>query len=34
LQIEVDVRDPTGFDVVVNATPLGMKEGDPLPIEV
>jgi len=23
-----------GFDVVVNATPLGMKEGDPLPMDV
>ena len=27
-------RDPAGFDVVVNATPLGMKEGDPLPLDV
>ena len=26
--------DPAGFDVVVNATPLGMKEGDPLPMDV
>jgi shikimate dehydrogenase len=26
--------DPAGFDVVVNATPLGMKEGDPLPFDV
>ena len=25
--------DPTGFDVVVNATPVGMKEGDPLPLQ-
>lgn len=25
--------DPTGFDVVVNATPAGMKEGDPLPFD-
>lgn len=25
--------DPTGFDVVINATPMGMREGDPLPIE-
>lgn len=25
--------DPTGFDVVVNATPSGMKEGDPLPFD-
>ncbi|QNK66334.1 shikimate dehydrogenase family protein [Variovorax sp. PAMC26660] len=27
-------KDPAGFDVVVNATPLGMKEGDPLPFDV
>lgn len=25
--------DPTGFDLVANATPMGMKAGDPLPIE-
>jgi len=24
----------TGYDVVVNATPLGMKDGDPLPLDV
>ena len=33
-KIEVGSRDPAGFDVVVNATPLGMKEGDPLPMDV
>ena len=27
-------NDPAGYDVVVNATPLGMKEGDPLPMDV
>ncbi|MEN9627602.1 MAG: hypothetical protein RJA10_829 [Pseudomonadota bacterium] len=27
-------RDPAGFDLVCNATPLGMREGDPLPVEV
>jgi shikimate dehydrogenase len=26
--------DPAGFDLVVNATPLGMKAGDPLPLDV
>lgn len=25
--------DPTGFDLVINATPLGMAAGDPLPLE-
>jgi shikimate dehydrogenase len=24
--------DPTGFDLVCNATPAGMREGDPLPV--
>ena len=26
--------DPAGLDVAVNATPLGMNEGDPLPLDV
>jgi len=26
--------DPTGVDVAINATPLGMREGDPSPIDV
>ena len=34
LKIGVGSKDPAGFDVVVNATPLGMKEGDPLPMDV
>ena len=27
-------NDPAGYEIVVNATPLGMREGDPLPIDV
>jgi shikimate dehydrogenase len=27
-------NDPAGFDLVVNATPLGMNPGDPLPVDV
>ena len=27
-------NDPAGFDVVVNATPLGMNPDDPLPLDV
>lgn len=27
-------NDPAGFDLVVNATPLGMNPGDPLPLDV
>ena len=34
LKIEVGSKDPAGFDVIVNATPLGMKEEDPLPMDV
>ena len=34
LKVESGSNDPAGFDVVVNATPLGMKEGDPLPFDV
>ena len=26
--------NPAGFDVAINATPVGMREGDPLPIDV
>lgn len=34
LQLSTDSCDPAGYDIVVNATPLGMKEGDPLPLDV
>ncbi len=34
LAIGVGSKDPVGFDVIVNATPLGMKDGDPLPVDV
>jgi len=34
LKVMTGSSDPAGFDVVVNATPLGMKEGDPLPLDV
>ena len=27
-------NDPAGFDVVVNATPMGMNAGDPMPMDV
>ena len=27
-------QDPAGHDIVVNATPLGMKEGDALPFDI
>jgi shikimate dehydrogenase len=34
LAVETGSNDPAGFDVVVNATPLGMNEGDPLPMDM
>jgi shikimate dehydrogenase len=34
LKVTTGSNDPSGFDVVVNATPLGMKAGDPMPIDV
>ena len=34
LQVRVGSKDPQGFDLVVNATPLGMNAGDPLPLDV
>ena len=34
LAVKTGSNDPAGYDVVVNATPLGMKEGDPLPFDV
>jgi len=30
--VEAGSADPAGYDVVVNATPVGMKAGDPLPL--
>ena len=34
LEIKTGSNDPSGYNVVVNATPLGMQEGDPLPLDV
>jgi len=34
LKVNVGANDPAGYDVVVNATPLGMKPDDPLPMDV
>ncbi len=32
--VSVATSDPAGYDLVVNATPLGLKVGDPLPFDV
>jgi shikimate dehydrogenase len=34
LEVRTGSNDPEGYDVVVNATPLGMKPDDPLPLDV
>ena len=34
LGLTVGSDDPAGWDVVVNATPLGMEPGDPFPVDV
>ena len=34
LRVSTGSNDPAGHDLVVNATPLGMKDGDPLPVDV
>ena len=33
LDVALHGNDPSGYDLVVNATPLGMKDGDPLPFD-
>ena len=33
LHLQIGSRDPAGWDIVVNATPLGMRNGDPLPVD-
>ena len=34
LKVATGSANPKGYDIVVNATPLGMNAGDPLPIDV
>ena len=34
VRVRAGTADPTGYHLVVNATPAGMREGDPLPVEV
>jgi shikimate dehydrogenase len=34
LEVNTGSNDPAGYDIIVNATPLGMKNGDPLPMDV
>jgi shikimate dehydrogenase len=34
LTVSTGSTDPVGYEIVVNATPLGMNEGDPLPLDM
>ena len=34
LEVKLTTPDPAGYDLVVNATPMGMNPGDPLPFDV
>lgn len=34
LQVTTGSNDPAGYDLVVNATPLGMNVGEPMPMDV
>jgi len=34
LEVSTGSNDPAGHDLVVNATPMGMNEGDPLPLDI
>ena len=34
LEVAIGGNDPAGHGIVVNATPLGMNDGDPLPMDV
>jgi shikimate dehydrogenase len=34
VDLAVGSKDPEGYDLIVNATPIGMRDGDPLPVDV
>jgi shikimate dehydrogenase len=34
VHVTIGSKDPDGFDLVANATPMGMNDGDPLPMDV
>lgn len=34
IAVSTGSNDPAGFDIIVNATPLGMNKGDPLPMDM
>ena len=34
VKVVLGSKDPDGYDLIVNATPIGMKDDDPLPVDV
>ncbi len=34
LQVQTGSKDPDGFGIIVNATPMGMNDDDPMPMDV
>jgi shikimate dehydrogenase len=34
VKVVLGSKDPEGYDLVVNATPIGMNDGDPLPVDI
>jgi len=34
VEVLVGSKDPEGYDLIVNATPIGMRADDPLPLDV
>jgi shikimate dehydrogenase len=34
VEVAIGPKDPEGYNLIVNATPIGMKDGDPLPVDI
>ena len=34
VEVAIGSKDPEDYDLIVNATPIGMKDGDPLPVDI
>jgi shikimate dehydrogenase len=34
VEVAMGSKDPEGYDLIVNATPIGMKDDDPLPVDI
>ena len=34
VKVVLGSKDPEGYDLIINATPIGMNDGDPLPVDI